>query len=223
MFASWQSFWWVWEEKLFWFLHEGGASSWVQGGSLALSSKWLWLCVFGVVTLRMVLYRSGKGFAWKHGCDHQNTWLSLLLFCLGAGICDGVVRWTLKPTIQRLRPCAVYVESQESIPPFPNTATATHRRLHSDRCHSLWGMPSNHGTFFAYVATSMALLPVLWGWKWLAFWLAFLVGLSRIFLGVHFPGDIMAGWLVGGVFALLWWRLLPQTWFFTKKSARTAT
>lgn len=32
-----------------------------------------------------------------------------------------------------------------------------------------------------------------------------LVSLSRIYLGVHYPGDVLGGMLVGGLYALLFW------------------
>ena len=33
----------------------------------------------------------------------------------------------------------------------------------------------------------------------------FLVGASRVFLGVHYPSDVVAGWLIGMTWALLCW------------------
>ncbi|MFN7103581.1 MAG: phosphatase PAP2 family protein, partial [Pseudorhizobium sp.] len=35
--------------------------------------------------------------------------------------------------------------------------------------------------------------------------LTFIIGLSRVFLGVHYPTDVLGGWCAGATWALICW------------------
>jgi membrane-associated phospholipid phosphatase len=62
---------------------------------------------------------------------------------------------------------------------------------------SSYGMPSGHAQASAVFAGSAApLFHAPWGLIF-AIALPFLVGISRIYLGVHFPTDVLAGWAIG--------------------------
>jgi undecaprenyl-diphosphatase len=67
------------------------------------------------------------------------------------------------------------------------------------------GHASNAMAFFLLAALLLATKrPRLW--RSAAFALALLIGTSRVLLGVHWPSDVLGGWLWGTSFALIgWW------------------
>lgn len=68
-----------------------------------------------------------------------------------------------------------------------------------------FGMPSGHAQNAVVVwGTIATYINRVWAWV-LAVILIFTIGLSRVYLGVHFPSDVIIGWIIG---ALLLWILL---------------
>jgi membrane-associated phospholipid phosphatase len=77
-----------------------------------------------------------------------------------------------------------------------------------------YGLPSGHAQHAVTVWGTVA----AWGKGWLRWLMAvliFLIGFSRIALAVHYPTDVLAGWLIGG--AILWaflkWEAAVMVWF----------
>ena len=88
--------------------------------------------------------------------------------------------------------------------------------------------PYSHETSFGLPSGHAQTAATIWGWlaceikkRWftvVALILVFLIGLSRLYLGVHFLTDVVLGWLIGGllVWAFSAWHGKVGKWLKTK-------
>lgn len=133
---------------------------------------------------------------------HRRAALSMAgLLVAVLAVSDAVTYRFLKPTFARERPCHVLEDV----------------RTLSDYCGGDFGFPSNHAANGAAVVTAVTLALPRPRRKAAVFFalLAGLVGFSRVYLGVHYPMDIAAGFCFGialGVFVWWPWHLISERW-----------
>ncbi|CAL9490555.1 Undecaprenyl-diphosphatase BcrC [Streptomyces sp. enrichment culture] len=97
----------------------------------------------------------------------------------------------LKSAVTEERPCRAVAGAAPSLVACPP--------------HGDWSFPSNHATIAGGAALALALARRLI--VWLTVPLALLTAFSRVFVGVHYPHDVVAGLLLGAVVAVLAVRL----------------
>jgi membrane-associated phospholipid phosphatase len=90
----------------------------------------------------------------------------------------------------------------------PRPIAMLHGNVHQRVVETGPGFPSGHETMAVALALTLwAVLPSKW--RWLSIMWILIVGFSRLYLGVHTPGDIIGGFAVG-LMAVTFVRLLPS-------------
>ncbi len=127
--------------------------------------------------------------------DRANAWWVLGGVALTILASDQFASGFLKPLVERLRPCH-----------DPRWADLI---FNYERCGGLYGFVSSHAanTFGVAVFLNLKLKGKIKNLGWLYLY-ATVVSYSRIYLGVHYPGDILVGALIGAVFAWITWFLI---------------
>ncbi|KPL82883.1 hypothetical protein SE15_12655 [Thermanaerothrix daxensis] len=83
------------------------------------------------------------------------------------------------------------------------------RRVQALTVETSFGIPSGHAQNAASLWGFGAVLARNKGIKWVIGLVILVIGLSRIYLGVHFISDVLAGWLVGALLLWAFLRLAP--------------
>lgn len=171
-------------EILYWI--NGHSSEWLDTFMWTVSRSKTWIALY-VLLVGLII--------WKY-----RSWKSVLLILIGFGIAVGLSDYTtsgiIKPLVCRLRPT-----HEPAIDPI---------RLVCQYTGGLYGFCSSHA------ANTMAcglLFSLLYKNKYATAGLMTWVALncySRMYLGVHYPSDIMVGLLFGALWAVLVWFALTR-------------
>ena len=143
------------------------------------------ITALGSFAVLLLLVLAISGFLWLQR-QHRLMWL--LLVSTAGGF---LLNWALKVVFARPRPSVVPHLREVFTPSFP----------------------SGHATLSAivYLTIGVLLFEVVKGRKQRLYCLVVamaatgLVGFSRVYLGVHYPSDVLAGWATGIAWATVCW------------------
>ena len=162
-----------WDHQLFLFLN-GLHVGWLDPVMTFISSELGWIPFYAVLVF-LVFYK----YKW------EGLWV-LLGVAVAITLSDQIASHLFKPMVMRLRPCH-----------DPLTKDLVY--LPDGHCGGLYGFMSSHAsnTFALASLIYMTMKKHYSKIGWVMFPWAALVSYSRIYMGAHFPGDVICGAALG--------------------------
>jgi len=161
---------------------------WLDDWMSIISEMYTWFPLYVVCLFYLYRTLGAKAFG-----------LSLLFIAATVAIADWGSVHFFKETFKRFRPCK-------------NEELKALLYLVEGRCGGQYGFISSHAANHFAIATFLA-GTIGRRWKWtryaLVLWAA-LIGLSRVYLGVHYPSDVAVGALYGILVASIFVYLLDR-------------
>ena len=161
------------DQQLFLFLNSIHSPFWDRI-MYAISSIVIWVPLYLVILIYL-------------GYRYRRKFLVILLcIILAVTLSDQLSVHLFKNVFHRLRPCHE-----------PSIMGLVH--LVNGRCGGLYGFVSSHAAnSFNVAVLSLLLVRERWYSVSILIW-ASIIGYSRIYLGVHYPGDVICGAVVGAL------------------------
>jgi undecaprenyl-diphosphatase len=132
------------------------------------------------------------------GFRSVHRWLAAVLLVAAIGVADLASVRAVKPLVGRPRPCHELADVRAPL-----------------ECGSGKSFPSAHAADSAAAATVFAwALP---RFSALGIVIALVVGFSRVYLGEHWPSDVLAGWLLGIAIGILLVFLTRLRYLFVRR------
>jgi undecaprenyl-diphosphatase len=129
---------------------------------------------------------------------YQRKFFVIIIFIAFAATLSDQLSVMLKFAVHRLRPCHE---------PYLNGLVHVVR----NECGGLYSFVSSHATnSFDVAVLSLSLIRKRWYSFFIIFW-ALTVSYSRIYLGVHYPGDVLCGSLLGSLIGWTMYKLYALT------------
>ena len=120
-----------------------------------------------------------------------NFWQNLLFVALSVGFSDKFTSGFMKPYFHRFRPC--------------HDPAIQHIVHVVGDCGGQFGFASSHAANCFALATAFFLLNGNRSLTFFLFLWAIIVSYSRIYVGVHFPTDLIIGAIVGIIITIILW------------------
>jgi len=139
-----------------------------------LRYSYFWAPLYLFLLVFVLLNFKGRGWWW------------VLLFICTVSLTDLVSSRLIKESFERLRPCQ-------------DPGLMDQVRLVINHCAGGYSFTSSHAANHFGMAAFFFITsrPLIKNWAWLAFLWAALIGYAQVYVGVHYPSDIMGGAVIG--------------------------